>query len=68
MRTSLIKFCLVLASVLTANIGQAADAEFINDALQAHNTYRAKHGAPPLTINPVVNIQIKNSLLIVIIR
>jgi uncharacterized protein YkwD len=62
MRTSLIKFCLVLASVLTANIGQAADAEFTNDALQAHNRYRADHGAPPLTINQKVNLQRKNSL------
>ena len=51
---SLIRFFL-LASLLTVNVGQAADATFTNDALQAHNDYRAKHGAPPMTISQSVN-------------
>ena len=38
---------------LVVNIGQAA-AGFAEEALAAHNDYRAKHGAPPMSLDPVV--------------
>ncbi|KAG7314644.1 hypothetical protein KOW79_021947 [Hemibagrus wyckioides] len=33
----------------------AADNSFAAEFLQAHNEYRSKHGAPPLTLDPNLN-------------
>ncbi|WP_228001170.1 CAP family protein [Nocardia australiensis] len=34
--------------------GECGGASFVNDMLSAHNEYRARHQAPPLTLDPAL--------------
>ena len=49
-----IQLVLLVSPLMLVGVSHAADATFTNDALQAHNDYRAKHGAPPMTISQSV--------------
>ena len=49
-----IQLVLLVSPLMLVGVSHAADDTFTNDALQAHNDYRAKHGAPPMTISQSV--------------